>query len=214
MAEQSTGNGREQAPGPAPNINKPDYWNDIYAREGNPRWDLGHFAPPLQNWLQQQPELTGRVLVPGCGFGHDAALFARRGLQALGVDFAALAVEGARRTHAGVTGVEFRQQDMFDLLPEFAGCFDYIYEYTCFVAVDPPRRDEYARLLHGLLKPGGLLVGCFYNHGRPGGPPYDATREIVRRHFEPLFRIEKLEVSPHSIERRKGHELWAEFRRA
>ncbi|MBE7490406.1 MAG: methyltransferase domain-containing protein [Planctomycetes bacterium] len=195
-------------------ISKPGYWNDIYAREGNPRWDLGRFAPPLQRWLQDHRPSPGRVLVPGCGFGHDVRLLAEHGFDALGVDFAPLAMEGARRLHAGVSGASFEQADMFSLLPGQAGAFDYVYEYTCFVAVDPPRRDEYARLIHGLLKPGGLLVGCFYNHGRPGGPPFDATREIVLRHFEPLFRIEKFEVSPHSIERRRGHELWAEFRKA
>lgn len=192
-------------------INKPGYWNAVYAREGNPRWDLGRFAPPLHFWLQQQKNLAGRALVPGCGFGHDVRLLAEHGLETLGVDFAPLAIEGARKLHAGVPRASFAQADMFSLLPAHAGAFDLVYEYTCFVAVDPPRRDEYARLLHGLLKPGGLLVGCFYNHGRPGGPPFDATREIVLRHFEPLFRIEKFEVSPHSIERRKGHELWAEF---
>jgi hypothetical protein len=56
-----------------------------------------------------------------------------------------------------------------------------------------------------------MIVGCFYNHGRPGGPPFDATRDDVLKVFSPLFEIRRLEVSPHSIERRKGHELWAEF---
>jgi hypothetical protein len=64
-----------------------------------------------------------------------------------------------------------------------------------------------------LLKPGGLLIGCFYNHGRPGGPPFDVTREDVLALYSPFFKIHKLEVTPHSIERRKGHELWAEFER-
>jgi hypothetical protein len=62
-----------------------------------------------------------------------------------------------------------------------------------------------------LLKPGGLLIGCFYNHGREGGPPFDITREQVLELYQPHFEIRKLEVSPHSIERRMEHELWAEF---
>jgi len=56
-----------------------------------------------------------------------------------------------------------------------------------------------------------MLVGCFYNHGRKGGPPFDAKREDVLRVFAPLFETRRLEVSAHSIERRQGHELWAEF---
>lgn len=195
-------------------INKPGYWNAIYTSQGNPRWDLGTFAPPLQRWLLDNQPRPGSVLVPGCGFGHDVRLLAEQGFEATGVDFAPLAIEGAQKLHAMVPKAQFRQADMFSLMPAQAAAFDFVYEYTCFVAVDPDRRDEYARLIHGLLKPGGLLIGCFYNHGRPGGPPFDATREIVLKHFEPLFRVEKLEVSPHSIERRKGHELWAEFRKA
>jgi SAM-dependent methyltransferase len=196
----------------AAEISTSGYWNGIYAAEGTPRWDLGHSAPPLLKWLESR-RLQGRALVPGCGFGHDARLLAERGLTVLGVDFAPLAHTRARELHAGVPGLEFSQADMFSLLPAQAASFDYVYEYTCFVAIEPARRAEYAKLLHGLLKPGGLLIGCFYNHGRPGGPPFDATREDVLKVFEPLFRIEKFEVSPHSIERRLGHELWAEFPR-
>jgi len=96
-------------------------------------------------------------------------------------------------------------------LARYAGKFDYAYEYTCFCAIDPARREEYARAVHALLKPGGVLFGCFYNHGREGGPPFDVTKGEVKRIFAPLFTIKKLAVTPHSVERRKGAELWAEF---
>lgn len=204
------GNDATRSPG---HISTPGYWNDIYAAEGTPRWDLGAVAPSLAHWLADN-RVAGRVLVPGCGFGHDARALAERGVQVVAVDFAPLALERARTLHAGVAGLEFRQVDMFALLPAEAGAFDYIYEYTCFVAIEPARRAEYARLLHGLLRPGGLVIGCFYNHGREGGPPFDATREDVLKVFAPLFKVEEFEVTPHSFERRKGQELWAEFRRA
>ena len=214
MSQQPIDKPTQPTSGADTDCNKPDYWNAIYAQEVNPRWDLGTFAPPLQQWLQSPAApRAGRVLVPGCGFGHDARLFALRGMHATGVDFAALAIEGARKLHGDVPNLEFLQQDIFQLMPKAAASFDLAYEYTCFVAIDPARRAEYARLLHDVLKPRGLLIGCFYNHGRPGGPPFDATRQAVLEAFAPLFTIEKLEVSPHSIERRQGHELWAEFRR-
>jgi len=207
-----SGRNAGQSPATSAEISTPAYWNAVYAEEGTPRWDLGHFAPALVHWLQGR-KVSGSALVPGCGFGHDARLLAQSGLRALGVDFAPLALARARELHGGIPNLEFSDVDMFSLLPARAASFDYVYEYTCFVAVHPSRRGEYARLLHGLLKPGGLLIGCFYNHGRPGGPPFDATREDVLAVFEPHFRIEKFEVTPHSIERRQGHELWAEFRR-
>jgi SAM-dependent methyltransferase len=154
------------------------------------------------------------VCVPGCGYGHDVFEFARRGFEAVGVDFAPLAVQGATELSKDKPGrFEFRQADMFALPATERTSFNYFYEYTCFVAIEPARRAEYAKLAHELLKPGGMVIGCFYNHGREGGPPFDARREQVLEVFAPLFEIAKFEVTPHSIERRTGHELWAEFRK-
>ena len=130
----------------------------------------------------------------------------------MGVDFAPLAVQRAMEQSRGAPGTfEFRQADIFELPRTEAGKFDYFYEYTCFVAIEPARRAEYVQLALKLLRPGGMLIGCFYNHGREGGPPFDVTREQVMALYEPHFEIRRLEVTPHSIERRAGHELWAEF---
>ena len=150
--------------------------------------------------------------MPGCGYGYDVRLLAQHGFEAIGVDFAPLAIERAVAQSAGAPGtIEYRVADVFDLPLTERARFDYLYEYTCFVAIEPKRRAEYVQLALDLLKPGGLLIGCFYNHGRAGGPPFDVTREEVLALYEPHFEIRKLEITPHSIERRAGHELWAEF---
>ena len=112
---------------------------------------------------------------------------------------------------AGKGSLTFVQADFFDLPKTELGAFDYVYEYTSFVAIEPARRSEYATMCQAILKRGGMLVGCFYNHGRPGGPPFDTTREDVLKAFGARFDIRRLEITPHSIERRKGHELWAEM---
>ena len=193
-------------------VNKSEFWNSIYDEQESPRWNLGHAAPPLKHWLENSGAKPGRVLIPGCGYGHDVRALAEHGFDAIGVDFAPLAIERGNEVLAGTDGkFELRQADIFDLPATDRARFDYIYEYTCFVAIQPPRRPEYVQLKLDLLKPGGLLIGCFYNHGREGGPPFDVTREEVLKLYEPHFEIRKLEVSAHSIERRLGHELWAEF---
>jgi len=195
-------------------IGQPHYWNSIYHEPGEPRWVLGRAAPPLVHWLQSARPLPGRVAVLGCGYGHDALAFAEHGFDAVGYDFAELAIaRGKERTlplHKGGR-LKLVQADFFELPATERGGFDYVYEYTSFVAIARERRHEYATMCHAILKPGGILVGCFYNHGREGGPPFDANREDVLRVFSPLFKIRSLEVSTHSIERRQGHELWAEF---
>ncbi|MCB9894041.1 MAG: methyltransferase domain-containing protein [Planctomycetes bacterium] len=196
-------------------VSKSTYWNTIYEEQASPGWDLGHAAPALQHWIRSSGATIGRVCIPGCGYGYDVRALAAAGFEAIGVDFAPLAIERAARLSEGAAGAfEFRQGDIFELPRTDAAAFDYFYEYTCFVAIEPARRPEYVQLALELLKPGGLLIGCFYNHGREGGPPFDVTREQVLALYEPHFEIRKLEITPHSIERRAGHELWAEFVRA
>ncbi|MCA8913482.1 MAG: methyltransferase domain-containing protein, partial [Planctomycetes bacterium] len=193
-------------------VSKPDYWNAIYLEKDSPGWNIGQPAPALKYWLENAGAKPGRVCVPGCGYGHDVRLLAAHDFNVVGVDFAPLAVERANEQSQGAPGkFEFRQADIFALSQTEHGAFDYLYEYTCFVAIEPARRPEYVQLALDLLKPGGMLIGCFYNHGREGGPPFDATREQVLELYGPHFDILKLEITEQSIDRRAGHELWAEF---
>ncbi|MHC4841745.1 MAG: methyltransferase domain-containing protein [Planctomycetota bacterium] len=195
-----------------PEINKSSYWNTIYIENESPRWNLGQTAPPIADWLEANPAISGRVLIPGCGYGHDARAFAERGFDALAVDFAPLAIERGQALHSECTGkLKFEQADFFDLPQRYAEGFDFIYEYTCFVAFPPERRPEYVETVLNLLKPGGKLIGCFYNHGKEGGPPFNATREEVTALFGTDFELQTLEVAKRSIERRQGKELWVEF---
>src|SRR4051794_38519244 len=80
------------------------YWDAQYQR-GVTGWDIGGPAPAFVDLLAA-PDAPppGRLIVPGCGRGHDALLFARAGFDVLGVDFAPLAVAeaGAAATQAGV----------------------------------------------------------------------------------------------------------------
>lgn len=194
-------------------IHTPDYWNAIYREEESPGWNLGRAAPPLARWLQGDPRL-GRILVPGCGFGHDARLLAAHGFDVVALDFAPLAIAGARRL-AEAEGVEqrieFRQGDLFQQPESQAATFDYVFEHTCFCAVSPDRREEYADVVAALLRPGGKLIGLFYAHGREGGPPFHCAPDDVRAVFSGRFEIRRFEITPHSVERRQGLEYWAEF---
>ena len=42
----------------------------------------------------------------------------------------------------------------------------------CLEAIAPEQRPAYLAQMHHLLKPGGWLLGLFWCHSRPGGPPY------------------------------------------
>ena len=63
-------------------------WDQRY-REGGDGWELGRPAPPLEQALRHDPRMPqppARVLVPGCGRGHEAALLAALGFEAIGLD--------------------------------------------------------------------------------------------------------------------------------
>lgn len=192
----------------------PEFWEARY-QAGSPRWDLGQPAPPLANWLASGVPVSGRassqdssqVLVLGSGMGHEALLFAQAGFAVTAVDFAPSAI-AATAEAARSLGLSLRllERDLFDLLPELAGQFDYVVEHTCFCAIDPALRLAYVELVAGLLKPGGLLVGLFFTHGRPGGPPFGATPAELRQRFEPYFTVLSLAIAADSVASRQGEE--------
>lgn len=203
----------EQRPAEA-SIDQPGFWEAAY-QEGRAGWDLGEPAPPFVALLASSAApAPGRLLVPGCGRGHDALLFARAGFAVTGVDFAPSAV-AATRAAAAAAGlpVAVEEADLFTLGERWPERFDYVVEHTCFCAIDPARRRDYARTVQAVLRPGGELIALFYAHGRAGGPPYATTAAEVRALFGPLFTVEELAPATNSAPRRQGEELFARLRR-
>ena len=61
-------------------------WNAAY-EGGDTPWDKGYASPPLIEFLKLQ-SISGRVLVPGCGAGHDVRALAAEGAEVVGLDIA------------------------------------------------------------------------------------------------------------------------------
>jgi SAM-dependent methyltransferase len=202
-------------------VSTPGYWDGLYAGKED-GWDLGGPSPPLSAWLEAggrfeagEPGETARIAVPGCGRGHDARLLARQGYRVWAFDFAAVAVAEARAlAERDGAAVSVEQRDVFDLAADYGAFFDGVWEYTCFCAIDPARRAEYARLVHAILRPGGRLLGCFYPL-REGtdGPPFPVSVEEVDRVLRPSFAILASAPPAASVERRRGLEWLVEARR-
>ena len=204
-----------------PAVSAPAFWEEIYARGGD-GWELGTPAPPLAAWLEAGGGFTAvdgagpaRVAVPGSGRGHDARLLARRGYRVWGFDFASAAIADARAL-AENEGVEvsYEERDIFTLARDRAGFFDAVWEYTCFCAIDPARRAEYARLVHAIMRPGGTFLACFYPL-REGsdGPPFPVSRPEIERVLAPHFDTVGSGPPLYSVERRRGLEWLVHARR-
>ena len=190
------------------------YWEQRY-QEGTTRWDLGKASPPFVSLLNS-PQLAlkrGRVAVLGCGRGYDAMLFADRGFDTIGFDFAPLAITEAT-TLAQTTKnlARFLQRNIFDLADEFPSYFDYVIEHTCFCAIEPRQRLDYVQIVQQILQPQGELIGVFFTHDRSGGPPFGVTPTQIKQYFEPEFEIISLEPVINSVPQRQGEQHLGRFR--
>jgi SAM-dependent methyltransferase len=147
------------------------------------------------------------MVVLGCGRGHDALLFARHGFEVMGVDIAPSAIAAATQAgQAQGVAAQFRQQNIFDLLPEYSQQFDYVLEHTCFCALAPDFRDRYVELAHQLLQPQGIFIGLFFTHNRPGGPPYGTTAQEIADRFGRSFQLMSLRPVLNSVPGRQNEE--------
>ncbi len=194
-------------------VDRPEFWGERY-REGRTGWDLGQPSPNLQRLTDEYVPRGARVLVPGCGRGHDVCALAGKGLAVTGLDFAPEAIEAARAL-ASQKGVEAEWVvgDLFAERPEWHASFDAWVELTCFCAIDPARRADYVRQCAQWLKPGGVFIGVFFVGLPPGGPPYDSVPDDIRSLFAADFELLRFEPSRHSLPGREGLEWEGVFRR-
>ncbi|WP_395743412.1 methyltransferase [Prosthecobacter sp.] len=178
-------------------------WNQAYQENFTP-WDKGLPAPPLVEWLAGHT-LSGRVLVPGCGLGHDVAHLVSLGVDAYGLDIAPTAVARAKERHPALAE-RFVCADLF----EFRGQYDAIVEHTCLCALPPEWRAKYRDAVISLLKPEGLLVGVFYINPDmdPGetGPPFGISTEELTALFAERFQIVESQVPAAAYPGREGRE--------
>jgi SAM-dependent methyltransferase len=198
--------------GPSP-IETPDYWDAHYQR-GETGWDIGGPAPAFVDLLAgPDAPPPGRMIVPGCGRGHDALQFARAGFDVLGLDFAPQAIAEARAAAAQAgSSARFVQADLFALPAAWDGTFDYVLEHTCLSAFAPDRRPAYVAAVARLLRPRGRYIALFFTHGYPGGPPFDITVDEIKTLFTPRFVLEHLAPPARSVRQRQGKEAFGLLR--
>ncbi|MCE9611456.1 MAG: methyltransferase domain-containing protein [Chthoniobacter sp.] len=168
----------------------PTDWEANYQKNETP-WEKGGPSPGLVEFLRTEP-VRGRVLVPGCGFGHDVRALAATADEVVGLDIAPSAVKGAR-TFPTVGGESYELADLFALPPRLRGIFDWVWEHTCFCAIDPAMRPAYVAAVAGALRPGGHLLAVFYldpgqNHPTDG-PPFGVSTAELDTLFAPHFTV-------------------------
>jgi len=196
----------------------PDFWNSRY-EAGQMPWEFAGVPADLQKFLKQKTKGSaaasrGRVLIPGCGSGHEIRAFLEAGFDVAALDFAAKAVDRARKLAGPAFARHILLGDFFTHdLP--AGSFDYVYERGFLCSLTPDRREAYRDRVFSLLKPGGCLVGYFYyqipvlESGPPFGFAWGTADELFGRHFI----LTKDQAVTDSLPVFAGRERWQEQRR-
>lgn len=189
-------------------------WEDLYQR-GETHWDHGQPSPPLLAEVAQRP-LQGRVLVVGCGGGHDVAALAEKGLDVTGLDIAPTAIARARSNYPAHAD-RFVVGDLFDLPAQWRGAFDVVVEHTCLSGMPPALRPSYANGVRAALKPGGIVCGVWYINPDldPGetGPPFPLPLPELDALFGAEFEIVADYIPDNSFALRAGRERVRVLRR-
>jgi SAM-dependent methyltransferase len=192
----------------------PTDWEAHYISKDMP-WEKGAPHPALIGYLAEN-EARGRVLVPGCGTGHDVRALAARGAEPVGLDIAPSAIAAAQSSPT--TGAEtYVLGDFFELKPELVGAFDWVFEHTCFCAIDLSQRAAYVKSAHAALKPGGQLLAIFYldpgNDSPDDGPPFGVSIAELDRLFLPRFELLQEWLPAQTYPGREGREWMRILRR-
>jgi SAM-dependent methyltransferase len=170
-----------------------NFWDKRFAAGDTP-WDRGAANPQLGIWLATGALEPCRILVPGCGAGHEVAALAQAGFEVTALDYSPEAIARTRqRLDAERLKAAVIEADALAWRPEKT--FDAVYEQTCLCALYPDQWRDYADQLHRWLSPSGKLFALFVQLLRPGaaegfieGPPYHCDIHAMRALFpEPLW---------------------------
>lgn len=190
------------------NLENSQYWCDVYNSSSKPGWDLGAPANALKDMLPRLKLPKSRVLVLGCGEGHDAAFFAESGHVVTAIDFSAQAIARAKKNYGDYSQLTFFEMDIFKLPSDWIGQFDIVFEHTCYCAINPNKRNELAKVWRTLLQPQGFLMGVFFTMDKINGPPYGATEWEIRERLKKYFQFTFWGRWHDSIPGRQGKELF------
>lgn len=184
------------------------FWDARY-REAFMPWDAGGVPAALQRFLEAERGPL-RVLIPGCGAAYEARAFAERGHDVLAIDFSAPALERARASLEDWARV-LRFADFF--ADDLGAPFDLVYERAFLCSLPRPHWERWAARVAEVMRPGGRLIGFFFQREGERGPPFGLKAGELEQLLAAAFeRIEDVPVED-SIPVFAGGERWQVWRR-
>lgn len=104
----------------------------------------------------ERSEPLGRALDLGCGRGQYTPELARRGWQAVGIDYVPAAIQAAERR--GAAGVTYVVGDVTDLPAAGLGTFDFFLDVGCFQGFRAAQREAEGRGVTASANPRATML--------------------------------------------------------
>jgi len=125
----------------------------------------------------------GRALDLGCGRGQYTPELARRGWQAVGIDYVPAAIEAAAAKNRGVDRLSYVVGDVTRLPSAHLGTFDFFLDIGCFQGLDAEQRVSQGEGVSALAGPGATLLLLSFGPSRWRPLVGGASREEVETAF-------------------------------
>jgi len=125
----------------------------------------------------------GRALDLGCGRGRYTPELARRGWQAVGIDYVPAAIQAAQANSRGAAGLSYVVGDVTRLPPANLGTFDFFLDIGCFQGLDPGQRLAEGSGVSALANPGATVLLLSFGPGRWRWLVEGASQEEVQAAF-------------------------------
>ena len=140
-------------------------------------------AARLDSEQAERPRPLGRALDLGCGRGLYTPELARRGWEAVGIDYVPAAIEAAQAKSTGVDGLSYVVRDVTRLLSARLGTFDFFLDIGCFQGLDAGQRQSQGEGVSALANPGATLLMLSFGPSRWRWLVEGASQEEVQTAF-------------------------------
>ncbi len=184
------------------------YWTQRYD-EGRTGWDMGTASPALVAYMEDVADKQIEILIPGAGNAYEAEYLHDQGYEQVYVmDISERPLHNLRERVPDFPVDHLLQEDFF----QSTGQYDLVLEQTFFCSFLPTveNREAYALKMSELIRPGGQLVGLWFDHPlqSDGARPFGGSREEYIGYLQPYFEVKTMARCYNSIKPRQGKELF------